>query len=391
MKNTLIAIFIFCFLFLSGCLQKQDAAKSENAATLNVEPTTSVSEPTASTVNISNIQFSGDMKQISIQDGVLTMDIPDGIRDPFGLPGSLYVALGPLENSNGEEGDFQLTVTNVFQAEEPVMDYAMFDTLEESLQLMYLTPDYSFTRIKDVTLNNTAKGFITHYKFTRAETNYDLYAFFIGSNGVYYSIQFLGPQDFVDSTAIVSCFDTLQIDTEKEADWVNNFKVKSDNKYYYSSCLDGAKVKIDPSYSYTENSRLIVPNAILGVTLNSNAGLLTVRDYPKNIYHFSSYENFIQNMVTDVINRGLFVSENPDADILQDLTDDGHLIFYYPSEHKIIILHFFYEYEDAYYVCELLYYGDDKEELSLLQKCAESFVAPGKETTPLFTPEDSDR
>jgi len=394
MKRLPIIILILALLVMPGCqtAQEQNASVSQNQ---EEPPAPSVPTPTPET-DVSSIadritHFSGGTKTISVQEGVLTMDIPADFDDPFDLPGSLYISTGTLKNSEGEESVFQFTVNHVFQAEDPLMDYEMFDNLVETMVIWNLSLDYTFERIKDVTINKTAQGFITHYAFKGGDTDYDQFDFFIGSNGVYYKIQFIGPQGFFDLSEVVALFDTLEIDAEKEANWVNQYKVKYDNIHYYSPILEGAKVNINPAYTYTETYRLIYPNTILSVTLNSNSGFLVIRSFPIKIYQNTSFEDFVQFIVANVINRGFFESDDPDADIVQHLTDDGHIYFYYPNDKETFILHYPFAYEDAYYVCEIVYSGDDLDELLVLQRCAESFVAPGKEVTPLFTPEDSDR
>ena len=326
MKKTMISLLVVSLFLFSSCQQIQDRVKStiyQSEDTTSETQTDYPSEVTATatdaTIN-SGVSSFAYTKKVQIADGVLTLRIPTDFTQEFAIPGSLFVTSGLLTNSDGEESVCQLSVTHVFREEEPMMDYEMFDSLAEYMIMLNLSSDYEFERIKDVKVSHQAKGFYSHYAFTYSGDDYDRYIFFIGSTGVYYGITFLCDQEAFSQDEILEIFDSLEINSEKEADWVDRFSLQVENGWYNSDVLDGAKVKLTDTVTCTESMRIPFVNAILGVTLNTNAGSLHILAYPKQIYTYENYNDFINGMITNIIDRGFFESDNPDADIVQTIT-----------------------------------------------------------------------
>ena len=402
MKKTVLILTLLCLLLLSGCQRVRemviDSASSdqEAAATPIVEFEEDINsgtgeempEPEESTLPTENAF--DNMRTLSLQNGVLNMEIPVEFTESYDFPSAMLFTSDYLTGADGEQTYCQMTAVHFFQKEEPLMDYDMFNEYIEFMPVMDTNINSTYERIMELTFNNGANGFITKYDIVRDADSYDGYALFVASDGVYYEFLFFCGKDYFSDEDIIKMFKSLEIDTDKEQAWVDNFEVNIKNRWYSSAFVEGAKIDLGELLGFTESIRFSYFDSILSATLDSNMGSINIAMYPQDIYGFNSYEEFMQYALSDVMDRGLFISDLPDRDIYQDITDTGQLFFAYLNNENFYVVHYAYEYEDAYYLAEIFYMGEDMDELQALMDCAESFTAPGENTTPVFTEEDND-
>ncbi|MEX1307727.1 MAG: hypothetical protein AB1Z19_04290, partial [Eubacteriales bacterium] len=284
----LFIVLISLSLLLSACQKKAD-----EPITIDVTPSPApTATPSPTPVSTPELTLPFETKNVSLLSGVISMSIPENSSSDFSIQGNLYNATVVLENEAGEKAACEWFVTHVFQAEEPLMDYDMFRDYCDYMVMNNGGLDFSSTYIEDIVFSDTATGFYKLYTFTRAETKYDRHVLFIASDGVYYEVNLICPADFISTEVVSKLFATVEIDAEKEADWVSSFEIKIEDGYYYSATLDGAKILLSDSYTYTEGSRLGFKNQIIGLTLNSNFGYMNVQVFPKSSYSFESCEDF---------------------------------------------------------------------------------------------------
>ncbi len=317
-------------------------------------------------------------KTITVCDGVMTLDIPDALEYEEPLPGSEYFAYGFLHDEDGEAHYCQVYITRIFQEEDPAVNEVVFQLMAEQALMIIHGELTDIERIQDVTLDGSEQGYITRVSCPDGMSYTTRYLFNIMSEGVYYQVNIYSDSGLIQEFVARKIMRSVQIDKDREKESVDAFKLDIRNGVYYSRRLEGASMRIPPICNPTESNAFIYENSIMSFAPQDNLGSVAVRRWDKSLYRIDDIDTMITITITEQLNTG-FLSESAIEDIEYLIEpESGRILLLYPGSFYLYG-DFIAEYEDAFYVINMVYNKDDWDLATGIIDACKTFKAPGEE------------
>jgi hypothetical protein len=317
-----------------------------------------------------------ELREVSTDNGLISIKIPIGLDVHEEFDGTIYTAYGYLKDAEGDEQYCRIYITQLYQVEEPQLDYEMMDKLVEFTLILFHGQNMKIERIKDITLSDSSKGYCSYVKYPSGMSTYSRYLFNIQSEGIYYNINIISPNGLINNELALDIFNSVSINTDIEKDMVKGFKLNIKNNIYNSWRAKGVSMEIPPNWNPTESTVFNFSNSILGMTSEGNIGSISVRKFNKESSDISNALDFYMVMVTESINAG-FIDMEAMADIEMYTGKNGRAFCAYPTPFTLV--QWLIEYENDFYCIDFKYYGNSQEEFSTVMAAIETFKAPGKE------------
>jgi len=373
----LVLILLVVSLLLTGCntdkAVESDATKETTlkiTATPTLKPTPTASpSPTPTPISL-QIKY----KQVAIEDGLITMDIPDTLEIVENYTGSLFFAYGLVQDEKGNDVYYNISVTSFFQKEEPALTYEIMDEYMDVALVFPHGKDINVTRVGDVELSESTKGYRAKCElFDGSVFNY----INLQGDDRYYKIDIYTEKDFMKEDDIQRIFDSVIIDPAIEKESVNNFEVKTEKGRYYSSKMEDVSIKLPEEWNPTESTVFSYDNHVLGMTSFDNLSFIHVTVYDKKISNMQDFNTFFAIMATEVANRG-HVSFDDISKVTYYLDDAGRRYYVYPNDNSFIV-QCLLEFEDMYYCVQGYYMGKHQSGADEILNIITTFNAPGTE------------
>jgi|GEM_PF-6400080 len=356
---------------------EQQETPSEDTSTADAPEDSDTSEEIdtfASVAPASDIKY----QSVSVCDDVITMNIPDAITYDQPTCGSEFNQYGDIMNEDGNEIFCRFYVTRVFQVEEPVMDYDIFSSFIEPSLIFNHGQNIETTRIQDITINDSAHGYISKSTYPDGMVTNTRYICNIMSDGVFYGFNIVAQDGLITDEIATEIFSSIKIDSSLEKQIVNDYSLDIRDGRYYSQRCDGASIEVSEDFTFTESMSLVYNDSIMGLTLNDDTGTIVVRRQNKYADQLDTLQMMYSIRLTQIMNQG-FVSQDDMDDIINgsDVETD-RLMIIYPAA-----LYFYGDYlietEDAFYIINIMYYGDNDEVLNSMINLCRTFTPPGIE------------
>ncbi|MBN2879911.1 MAG: hypothetical protein JXN65_09810 [Clostridia bacterium] len=367
----LFSLVIISALFLVGCTSSELTQADEFSTNFNTPEYTPI--PTIESTAVPEIEEDITMKEVSVEDGLITLKLPESFSIMETHPAQIFTASD--HTSIISTSDYTMNIIRFYQKEDPncLQEYPY--VFEKPAEMLAEGVDCKITRIKEDVSFGDGVGFISKIEVSFDKTKYA--ATIIGPEAYYKATIYSEGTFSNDEDLIISILESIQLDAEIEKMYADDFEVKFANNRYYSSRKDGASIGCPDGWTYSESTLLSSSDSIMSIVTDDNYGSITVNCYPKNLYAFEDMNDFIVSMLEKTYKRGLIEEINLD-DIYRDFSEEsGRIFFVYTT--KIGFVHFFMEYEDAYYCVEALYSGSNEDQYMELLTVSDSFSASEKE------------
>ncbi len=380
-KNKMTALFlclvICASVLFSGCsgAPTQDEEEYESIENITIVPTFTPEmnrTPTLAPTATSSAPYI-KMSEVSVKDGLLSMSIPQSFEiNKVAGPGYIFYAEDST-NSIDNYNEYTLYIVSFYQKEDVSFYPEYLDIYEYTAEALSEGPDCSIERIKENVNFGDGTGFISKISLDYS----DKYTANIAGNDVYYKVIIYsdGISDD-DEEIMINILESINLHGEKEKELADNFELNVTGGRYYSADKQGASVLCPDGWSPSESNVLSNTESILSLVSDDNMGTISVNCYPKSVYDFEDIDDFIVTNVFNTYQRGIL--EELDLDLVTRTFSDntGRILYIYDT--GLIFLHFFMEFEDAYYCIECMYAGDE-ENFYTMFRIAESFTAHEKE------------
>ena len=170
---------------------------------------------------------------------------------------------------------------------------------------------------------------------------------------------------------------TVYVDGTITEGLAKSAKIKSDAGRYYSRRLEGASVELPEDWGPGESLHLIFKNLVMGLVSADGMISASIRHFSADSFH-GEFSSFYSVITADSANRGFFPEDNmEDLETVYLPTDDNsvQLLSFYPN--KVYTFHIFIEYEESYYLIELISLDNDADRVLNVLSDLETFTAPG--------------
>jgi len=207
--------------------------------------------------------------------------------------------------------------------------------------------------------------------------NHTKYTATIMGDGVYYKAVVYKEGEMGGENLIIKMLESIKLNGDVEKTYVDSFELNLDDERYYSSDMEGVSIICPEKWNPSEGMAFTNHESILSIMISDNIGTVTVKCYPKEMYDFEDYDDFIVSMIDETYNRGIINEINKELINITRSADTGRMIVFYKTQ--LVVAHFLAEYEDAYYCIESVCVTGNKDLFEELITISDSFKAAGDE------------
>lgn len=372
-------IFVLSILYIISALascsttpeisQVLPAEQSDTPALETAKPTDSptIAPSTAKDRQSIDIPF----KQVQIDDGVITLDLPAAFEEIPNNIGHIYTAEG-YASLTGDGNQFTFHVLRFYQQEDIMTSIEMLLEFGESIETYQYSSKITYKNLMQNLYFGDAIGHLSKIEIGTDEK----YTATLYAGDTYYKIILYSQGDFAADELALRIMTSINVNGKKAIKKAQQFNLLLDENIYSSHKLDEASVLCPEKWSPAESMYFSLENSILSMMNETMEATATVRYYPKSeLPDIQSYDEFSEYMTNDLINRG-FISAD-DIENISTFETEKRSYVLYPSD--IIFIHYNIEYDEAFYCIELIYTGIDTEVVAQLIDIGQSFTGIGKE------------
>ena len=356
-------------IFTAGCSSRYDAATVPVSTPSPTLFTTEVplEYQKDSIIGKEQVSVNYSLKNVSIDGGALTLNLPDFLTESDSLPLNCVFYAGGVISDSGYIS-CSLEVYKFYQQEDASASLSSLYENDETSVLTQYGSDIEYYVLQPPAYFGDGTG----YASAAIKSDSEIYSGVYNAGGAYYKIVFSSYGEKSTHDIALSMLTGVTLSQSEAEKLSSAYQVNLSGGVYTSRSAPIVSVPCPANWQPSESLRFAMPGSLICMATDDGLGTLTVRFYSKaDIAAMSSVFIYEERMQQDLISRNLITES--DIPNIQTLQREGQRAFtIYPSD--IIIIQFKIEDDIGYYCVEMMYSGDDPQIYSQMVEMGEGVI-----------------